>query len=110
MAALPKGKKGLRLGTRVILVGTLISGYVMEKVASYRKTRVVVKPPKVSNVAAPIYKVTAELPQYSLYFGKRKDAECYKKMLAKSGSQIKSDIVRQEITDDGYHVEGEQNA
>lgn len=35
-------------------------------------------------------------------FNKRKDAEAFKKLLAVSTAGIKGDIVRREVTEDGY--------
>lgn len=54
----------------------------------------------------PIGKVlyTVESAYEPVHFTKRKDAKQYQELLARSTAEVKADIVRREVTDEGYEV------
>lgn len=109
MAVSKKLTKGLQLGKKASSVVLQKLGSVTRTVGSYRRQPVLKIPaPKVANVGKATYFVQVRDPIGfpTLEFDKRKDAECFKKMLNQSrttmGMQLKADIIREEKTNEGY--------
>lgn len=78
---------------------------VIVRVVSYLKGRRVVKVhvlrfPKTYPIGRVFYTVHSELDPVT--FNKRKDAEAFKKLLALSSHGYKADIIRREVTEEGY--------
>lgn len=59
--------------------------------------------PKGTRIGKVTYTVESEFDPIT--FNKRKDAEAFKKLLAMSTVGYKSDIIRREVTDEGYMVD-----
>lgn len=95
------GKKKNSRGTR--LAESVITG-----VGSFLKTkpRYIVTVPKGRSFGKAFYTVQSGVEPIT--FTKKKDAVAYQKLLKASTKELSSDIVRHEITDDGYFV-GEEN-
>lgn len=78
----------------------------MQRVVSFLKgeeskaVRYVLRIPKNFPIGNVFYTVESSIEPVT--FTKRKDAEAFKKLLAQSTLIIKSDIVRREVTDEGY--------
>lgn len=98
--------KGLRSGDPKNSEPLPRKGSVITRVGSYLKRqkqpRFVVKIPKNKPIGKCIY--TVQSAYEPVHFNKRKDAEAYKKLLAQSTAELKADIIRREITDEGFEV------
>ena len=79
---------------------------MIAKVVSWLKPkenhRIILKIPLGRPIGKVYYTVESELDP--LTFNKKKDAVAFKKLLLVSNRELKSDIVRREITDNGYEV------
>ena len=63
--------------------------------------RYVLKIPKTHPIGNVFYTVESTIEPVTFY--KRKDAECFKKLLNSAATQnYKADIIRREVTDEGY--------
>jgi len=106
MAAKREQKKGLQSGEKESLADMLRKGSVITRVGSFlkrhKKTRFIVKVPKGKPIGNVIY--TVESAYEPVHFNKRKDAKQYQELLARSTAELKADIVRREVTKDGYDV------
>lgn len=104
--ALDVGKKVSQHGKKI---GSLLSRAresVTSTVASLKETdrpKVVLKLPLNKRIGKVTYTVESSLNPVT--FTKRKDAEQFRSLLEASVHGHKSDIVRREITDEGYHLQ-----
>ena len=107
MGVLKEVERVLLNGKRENSASTHKKGSVISRVGSFlsslgggKSPRIIVKIP----LNRPIGKVfyTVESDKDPVTFNKRKDAEQFKKLLAVSVAGIKSDIVRREVTEEGY--------
>lgn len=65
--------------------------------------RYIIKIPKNRPIGKVFYTVESTIEPITFY--KRKDAECFKELLNKKAtSSYNADIIRREVTDEGYHV------
>lgn len=107
MAESRKRKKGLLSGRRVSLVGLRKKGSVIAKVGSYLKREkpitYVLRVPH----GKPVGKVTwaVDFGLVSVNFRTKRKAEEFQKLLSHSVEEYPSDIVRREITQEGYFLD-----
>lgn len=97
-------KKDMQPGKKKNLRVLLLLVSVIAEVVSFRKQRprYILKIPLTQRVGKVTY--TVESAVEPVTFNKRKDAEAFKKLLAISVHGYKSDIVRREITDEGFYL------
>lgn len=97
-----KQKKGLLNGKMANLASTLKNVLVTAGEGFYQKNkpRYILTIPKNKPIGKRYYTVNSHLDPVT--FAKRKDAEAFKKLLANSINPVKGDIVRREITEEGY--------
>lgn len=104
--ALRERIKGLRSGKKENSANTPRRESVIARVVSFltptSKPRIVFKLPLNKPIGKVYYTVESELDPVT--FKKKKDALTFKKLLSISNLELKSDIVRREITDNGYEV------
>lgn len=97
--ASPSGKKTNSKGSQLLAnVIAVVGSYLKGK----RPVRYVVSVPKGRAFGKAFYAVEPEHAIVSMTFTKKKDAEAFQKLLKVSTREMQSDIVRREITDDGY--------
>lgn len=100
--ALRKLRRGLQPGKKKN--SSLLSKLVNEivRVGSLKKNKIVLKIPLGKPIGKVYYSVESELDPMT--FKKKKEALAFQKLLLVSTSELKSDIVRREVTDKGYEV------
>lgn len=107
MVASKKQRKGLLSGRRVSLVGLRKPGSVIAKVGSYLKREkpvaYILRVPKGKPVGNVTYAVDFGL--VSVNFRTKKKAEEFQRLLSHSIEEYESDIVRREITQEGYFLD-----
>ena len=106
MAESKEQQKDLQSGKKENLAGTPRIGGVIAKVVSYlkpkNKPRFIFKVPLGKPIGKVYYSVQSSFDPVT--FTKKKDAVAFSKLLLISAAEVKSDIVRREITDTGYEV------
>ncbi|MCA9333850.1 hypothetical protein KC963_02280 [Candidatus Saccharibacteria bacterium] len=99
-------KKASQNGKKASLVSLHRLVDVIARGGSYLKTkkpaRYIVSVPNGRSFGKAFYSVEAQEAITTLTFIKKKDAEAFKKLIKSSTSELSSDIVRHEITDEGY--------
>lgn len=98
-------KKVLLSGKKESLVSMQKSESVIARVVSYLRNKPRVeyekyKTPRNKPIGKVIYTVQSTIDPIS--FKKKKDAVAFKKLLQDSNNSIKGDIVRREVTDEGF--------
>lgn len=99
-----KSKKGTEPGRRRNSKLTWLRDNVTRVADLFRtpKPDYILKVPKNVRLGKVTYTVQSTLEPVT--FNKRKDAVAFQKLLSKSANRIESDIVRREITEEGYHL------
>lgn len=92
--------RGLQRGTKVVSASLLKLVSVIREVGSSPRPRYILRLPLNKPIGKVYYTVQSTIEP--LTFNKRKDAEVFKLLLSTSTSQLKSDIIRREITEEGY--------
>lgn len=106
MVASNERRKASQSGKTGSSVSSPGKGSVIAKVASFLKRqpkpRFAISLPKGRSFGKFFY--TVQSPIEPVTFTKKKDAEAFSKLLRASTAEYESDIVRREITDDGFYV------
>jgi hypothetical protein len=103
--ALSKPKKGSLNGKKKNSPASPRGESVIAKVASFlrreRQVRYIIKIPLNKPIGKVFYTVESTIEPVTFY--KRKDAECFKKLLNTAATNhYKADIIRREVTEDGF--------
>ena len=78
---------------------------IQKAILRWRKPKLTVPKPSIKlRVGNVQYRVVAEINDYNLGFHRRKDAEAYGRLLRVSDNPMRSDIVRTETTEEGFHL------
>jgi len=110
MAVLRELKKALQRGRQKNSSGTHRVDRAIARVGSFlkkeRSPRYVVKIPKGRTFGKVLYSVRAVTDTKT--FTKLKDARDYQRLLRSSTAEMQSEIIRREITDEGYTISEEK--
>lgn len=94
---LPSGKKASSAGLRRLGGVIATAAFFLKK---QRKTRYILKIPKTKPIGKVFYTVQSTIEPVT--FTKHKDAKHFQHLLLVSTNSLSSDIVRREVTNEGY--------
>jgi hypothetical protein len=104
MGVLERLEKVLLSGKKVNSASTPKKESVISRVVSYLRVdltpKYIIKIPLNRPIGKVFYTVQSTIEPVT--FNKKKDAEAFKKLLAVSTGEIKADIIRREVTKEGY--------